>query len=338
MSGTAGATHEAEERGMRRGAPRPRLPSLKKDNCINNGRYRSVFLTQENIRLFIQKYGEANVGVLTVTAADCLKSAEFQRKWHSFINALKKSLPVGMWIRERQPRSGNWHTHAVVNVGWDIRTKFPWKQMQRGLYANVDPKLRELWRRLRQMSESRGLGRIELLPLKCNGAACAHYFTKYLTKSFVSAKMVGEEKGRLFGVWGRIRFAYPKFTFLTARIIQKKKRWLALVLELPDETSLSKALGPLWWFHVGDSLRRTIMPVDFYKVGPPGNLEFDSVGLKAWRADWTQGEASEHLMQRTQFMLFYALAVHCFRDARGSATRFAIEMVEKCNPSQLDLL
>jgi hypothetical protein len=150
--------------------------------------------------------------------------------------------------------------------------------------------------------------------------------------------MFGEEKCRLFSVWGGVRFAHPKFRFLTSRIIQKKKRWLAQVLELPDETYLAKALGLRWWLLVGDSLRRTIMPADFYKVGPPGNLEFDSIGLRAWRADWTDGQVSEHLMQRTQFMLFYALAVHCFRDQRGSATRFAIEMVEKCNPRQLEFL
>jgi hypothetical protein len=245
-----------------------------------------------------------------------------------------------MWTRERQPRSGNWHAHAVVNVGRDIKTKFPRNQVQLGFYANVDPKLRELWKRLRQISESHGFGRIELLPLKYSGAVCARYFTKYLTKSLGSSKMIGEEKCRLFGVWGGVRFANTKFTFLTSRIIQKKKRWLARALDLPDETCLAKALGPRWWLHIGDSLSQTIMPMDFYKVGPPDNREFDSIGLKAWRLDWTgcAGSHSEHLMQRTHFMLFYVLAVDCFEHRRGSATRFAIEMVEKCNPRQLPLL
>src|SRR5262249_38278412 len=99
----------------------PRLPRLKKDNCIINGRHRSVFIAQENIRLYSWKFGERNVGVLTVTAADTLKSSDFQKKWHSFINSLRKLFPTGMWVRERQPRSGNWHAHAVVNAGWDIR-------------------------------------------------------------------------------------------------------------------------------------------------------------------------------------------------------------------------
>src|SRR4051812_7301085 len=66
--------------------------------------------------------GEPKVGVLTVTASDCLHVREFQRKWHSFLNAARRRLPCGIWTRERQPRSGNWHAHAVVDVGLDIKS------------------------------------------------------------------------------------------------------------------------------------------------------------------------------------------------------------------------
>src|SRR6266478_7289756 len=113
-------------------APLPRLPCLKKDNCIVNGRYRAVFVAQENIRLYIWKFGEQNVGALTVTAAECLEASDFQEKWHSYLNALKKIFPTGMWTRERQPRSGNWHAHAAVNVGWNIKKDFPREQVEHG--------------------------------------------------------------------------------------------------------------------------------------------------------------------------------------------------------------
>jgi len=201
MNAEAAVSEEVESAGCAAPAALPRLPCLKKDNCIVNGRYRSVFIAEENIRLYIWKHGDQNVGSLTVTAADCLEAADFQAKWHSYLNALKRKFPTGMWTRERQPRSGNWHAHAAVNVGWDIKADFPRDQVQRGFYANVDARLRELWRYLREKAGSHGFGRVELLPLRYSGAACARYFTKYLTKALGSAKSFGEEKCRLFGVW-----------------------------------------------------------------------------------------------------------------------------------------
>src|SRR6266576_2394848 len=105
---------EGESAGCGASAPLPRLPCLKKDNCIVNGRYRSAFIAEENIRLYISEFREENIGALTVTAADCLETVDFQGKWHSYLNAVKKVFPTGMWTRERQPRSGNWHAHAAV--------------------------------------------------------------------------------------------------------------------------------------------------------------------------------------------------------------------------------
>ena len=329
----AGPGEALDGRGLRRGAPPPRLPSLKKDNCIINGRYRAVFVAQENIRLYIRKFGEQNVGALTVTVSDCLEASEFQKKWHSFLNSLKKIFPTGMWTRERQPRSGNWHAHAVVNVGWDLKTNFPRDQVQLGLYANVDPKLRELWKCLRETSASHGLGRTELLPLKYDGAACARYFTKYLTKAFGSDKMLGEEKCRLFGVWGGVRFVHWRFTFISSRIIQKRKQWLAEQLEYSDPSELKK-LSKHWWFHFGKALCEVIMPSDFYKVGAADDRHFDNLGLRALENDWAcwPGEPSEDLMLRSQFNLFYDIGVHLFGRRSRQALEYAMYFFERRDP------
>jgi len=339
MTACAAPADDEGERGLRRVAPLPRLPSLKKDNCIVNGKYRSAFVAQENIRLYIWKFREQNVGVLTVTIADCIEAAEFQRKWHSFLNALRKIFPTGMWVRERQPRSGNWHAHAVVNVSWDIKTNFPFDQVRKRLYANVDERLRQLWRQLREISEAHGFGRIELLPIKHSGQAYARYLTKYLTKEFGLSKLLGEERCRLFSVWGKVRFVRPKFTFLTSRIIQKKKLWLAQILELPDETCLASALGPRWWFHIGEALSQVIMPIDFYRVGSSGGRDFDQIGMRQWIADWMgfAGEQPAGMMERSHFNLFYNVGVHCFEQTPEGATRLAINLVEKANPKQLTL-
>ena len=235
-----------------------------------------------------------------------------------------------MWTRERQPRSGNWHAHAIVNVGWDIKTGFPGDQVQTGFYANVDPKLRELWRRLREASVSHGFGRIELLPLKYSGTACARYFTKYLTKAFSSEKMFGEEKCRLFGVWGGLRFVHSCFSFLSSRIIQKRKQWFADRLEYSDPSDLKK-LSKRWWFHFGKALCEVIMPEDFYKVGPLDDRHFDDVGIRALERDWAAWpeEPSEDLMMRSQFNLFYDIGVHLFGRSSGQALRYAFYFVAK---------
>ncbi len=306
-------------------ATAPALPSLKKDNCIGNGRYRSVFVAQENIRLFIWKTGEENIGSLTVTAAECLETREFQEKWHSYLNSLKKALPTGMWTRERQPRSGNWHAHAAVNVGWDIQTNFPREQVMKGFYANVDSRLRGLWKFLRDQAESHGFGRVELLPLKYSGPACASYFTKYLAKALSSEKQAGEEKCRLFGVWGGIRFVHSRFSFVSSRIIQKKKEWFAREMNYSDASEL-KRLSKHWWFHFGKALSDVMMPMDFYKIGLPQNRRFDDRGLRALERDlgtWP-GELTDDLVKRSQFNLFYDVGVHLFGRRSRQALDFAL--------------
>jgi hypothetical protein len=316
-------------------ATAPALPSLKKDNCITNGKYRSVFVAQENIRLFIWKTGEENVGALTVTAAECLEVREFQEKWHSFLNALKKELPCGMWTRERQPRSGNWHAHAAVNVGWDIKSDFPRDQVAKGFYANVDARLRDLWKYLREKAASRGLGRVELLPLKYSGSACARYFTKYLTKALPSEKLSGDEKCRLFGVWGGVRFVHSRFSFLSSRIVQKRKEWLAQELELSDGAQLAQRLGPHWWFHFGAPLCEVIMPIGFYKIGPKDDLRWDDIGLNAHIRDcaaWP-GLPPDDGMRHSQFTLFRDIGAHLFGTHSREAIQFAINRMALAEPA-----
>ncbi len=147
------------------------LPSLLKDNCIGKQNRKSRFVAQENIRLYIERSGINNVGVLTITTPDsCLNAFQFQKKWHSFrTNVLKERFPTGMWARERQPRSGNWHAHCVVALRRDIKTTFPFQEVQRRNYRNVDPQLRSLWKELREKGAGHGFGRIELLPIKRSG-------------------------------------------------------------------------------------------------------------------------------------------------------------------------
>ena len=199
-------------------APLPALPCLEEDNCTKPVSARSLFVAQENLRLYIEHFGENQVAVLTLTMPTlCLSAVEFRVSWHSFrTHDLKRRFETGMWIRERQPRTGSWHAHAVVNVGYDIRTGFPFDQVAKGFYANVDARGRGgLWKWLRETSEKYGFGRTELLPIKVNGPACSLYLVKYLGKARSTSKLEQEEKCRLFGIWGGVRFVRSPFSFVS---------------------------------------------------------------------------------------------------------------------------
>ena len=282
-----GPADDSEQRGLRRGAPLPRLPCLQSDNCIRAQRRKQLFVAQENIRLYIEKFGANNVGVLTITTPDeCLSAQNFQAKWHSFrTNVIRRIFPTGMWVRERQPRTGNWHAHAVVNLGRDIRTAFPFEQVKRRLYPNVDAGLRSIWKMLREKGNSHGFGRIELLPIKHNGSGCARYLTKYLGKAFVSEKLFGEERCRLFGVWGRVRFVHSQFEWVANRIMRRRKAWLASTAGLKDAEGFKALYGPFWWFVIGEALVKVILPIEYYQARNNGGFEWDDLGWFAYQAD-----------------------------------------------------
>src|SRR5467141_1622586 len=100
MSTEQASVDEAKSAGCGASAALPRLPCLKSDNCIRTSRRKQLFVAQENIRLYIEKFGVNNVGVLTITTpSECLTVRGFQPKWHSFrTNVISRMFPTGMWV------------------------------------------------------------------------------------------------------------------------------------------------------------------------------------------------------------------------------------------------
>ncbi len=182
------------------------------------------------------------------------------------------------WLRG----SGNWYAHAVVDAGWDIKTGFPFDQVEDGFYANVPAPVRELCRKLRDIAAAYGFGRTEFLPIKSPGPSCARYLTKYLGKAFSTEKAEGEEKRRLFGVWGGVRFVHSQFSFVSSRILRRKLAWLADELRIADYDGFKALYGRHWWHFIGSALREVILPEDDYKVlvngeAGPGRHRFPGV-------------------------------------------------------------
>jgi hypothetical protein len=192
----------------------PALSLAQKDNCNNK---RSQFVAEQNIGCYIRFVGENQVMVGYLTCPGAQSLTEFQRNWHSFrTGVLRKLLVSGMWVRERQSRTGDWHTHFVAGVGFDARSHYPWDQVARRDYRNVDRRVRGLWKVLRERSKTYGFGRSNLEPIKISGDAAARYVSKYLSKRKGSEKMAGEEKARLFGIWGTRRYCSSQFSWNTA--------------------------------------------------------------------------------------------------------------------------
>src|SRR5207244_6446702 len=110
------------ERGLRRGAPLPRLPSQESSSLNGRTNRKRVFAAQENMRGYVRRVGEDRIGVLTLTTADeCRPLREFQRRWNSLMtNFVRRLWKSGVWVRERQMRNGNWHGHGLVEVGFEV--------------------------------------------------------------------------------------------------------------------------------------------------------------------------------------------------------------------------
>ena len=135
------------------GAAAP-FPHREEDKCYRKHSRKGRYSAEMNILGYINEHGENNVAELVVTLVDCRSSKEVQEKWRSFLTGfVRKRFSSGMWTRERQPRSRNWHAHCVVNLGRDIKTGFPIAQVEADNYRNVHPWIRALWKQLRGGSD-----------------------------------------------------------------------------------------------------------------------------------------------------------------------------------------
>ena len=295
-------------------APAAPFPRQEEDKCNRKHSRKGRFSAEMNFLGYIREHGENNVAELVVTASDCLSSREFQQKWHSFLTGfLRKRFPSGMWIRERQPRSGNWHAHCTVNLSRDIKTGFPIAEVEAGDYRQVRRWIRDVWKELRKGAVRYSLGRISLLPIKKTGPAAAKYFVKYLAKAHGSVKSAGEERCRLFGVWGTKRWCYPKFSWVSSRMFRRRLTWYAREVGLEDVTEIRGLLGPDWWFRLRDPLLRVVLPLKYYQVWDccSQSYRWDEIGFRAYCEDVSRypGVPTDYRRERlSQFLLHAEVA------------------------------
>jgi hypothetical protein len=153
--------------------------------------------------------------------------------------------------------------------------------------------------------------------------------TKYLGKAFVTEKAEGEKKCRLFGVWGGVRFVHSQFSFVSSRMLRRKKAWLAGELNIGDNDGFKAFYGPHWWHFVGPFLREVILPEDDYKIRVDGELVWDEIGSWEYSQDILNFSGSlEDKMMQSRFYVFLAVGKLLFgRHEPSQAIAFAVGMV-----------
>jgi len=92
-----------------------------------------------------------------------------------------------------------------------------------------------------------------------SGAAAAVLGATDLAKVRGSDKSKGEEKCRLFGAWGGVRYVITPFSFVRSRILRKRKAWLAAEMGIEFYADFKTMFGKRWWHHLGQFLLDVVM-------------------------------------------------------------------------------
>lgn len=160
---------------------------------------RGAFALRRNVEAFSDHYERERCGFMTLTAKERqITPLEFGEMWHGL---RKHELGwVESYVRVLEPqRRGSPHYHLLVATPWNLQPdSFDWEAyseareaQKRGDIAarreftkryaeSADPRLRALWRELREVCERYGFGRSEILPFRKGKEAVAEYIGGYL--------------------------------------------------------------------------------------------------------------------------------------------------------------
>jgi hypothetical protein len=153
---------------------------------------------------FVGYLGEKSVGVLTVTkpSSAAMSLLDFEWDFASFRDQwLRNKFKSAIWTAERQDGTRDWHIHALVEMGWEFKTAFPFEAVRQGHYGAVSAKIRGLWGYLREGAASSGYGRTQLLPIDERGSV---RLISYLSGRTLWGKTDGKAPPLGCGSWGRI--------------------------------------------------------------------------------------------------------------------------------------
>jgi hypothetical protein len=171
-------------------------------------------------------------------------------------------------------KDGVWHFHVVVATKIDIRTgtdierltdySLPYWQ-RRGRKFRSEALAKE-WQELRKICCKYRFGRVELLPIKKNGAALARYVAGYLSKSF--GRVPTGRRNRLVRYSQNLgRNHTMRFTpnSLSGLIRRTRLRLAVSMLQFSDHGDFADYFGPRWHYYLGDIIASIPIPFHFAK-------------------------------------------------------------------------
>src|SRR5437867_11832100 len=133
-------------------------------------------------------------------------------------------------------------------------------------------------------------------------------------------------------MWGCVRSAYSRFDWVSARLVRKKKGWLGWAHGFVSEDAFSRSYGDRWWFRLGESLMRVILPEDCYQIRRNGGLQWDDLGRQAYENDLERYSDLDSVESRrrqsgVEFLLAESELMGC--DPSLLALSYAMETVEE---------
>lgn len=157
------------------------------------------FELETTVQNFINYFGRNHVAFFTLTFNSYTDFDTAQKKWDSF-NTNVFSKRFKHWIYATEPhKNGSVHKHFVVSTDFDMKPdSFPWGEVAKRNYKNVDPRIREEWRFWNSITgfkvvdgkkvpkNAYNIGRTEFRPLKGDSMQAAAYIGKYVSKTLSS--------------------------------------------------------------------------------------------------------------------------------------------------------
>lgn len=222
---------------------------------------KTAFALTENVRFLCEKFGLENVGFLTITFGHA-RGSRHQFKDYRKASKVFNSIATNVlnkrylgWLRVMERHSdGVVHFHALVALGFDIRTGIDFEQITNGDYSSASRNLREEWAFWRRTAKEYRIGRTELLPVRSSTEAMAKYVGKYISKH-LHARSDQDKGARLVSYSKGLRACSTRFQFVSKgsyQLRQKIALFSVIVSERfgvePTFDGLKQALGSHWFY------------------------------------------------------------------------------------------